>query len=185
VLAALLLVGASASGSGRATAVHRFVAFEQGKLAAGLQASSSGRGYCWTASIADGRADAWRCFRGNLILDPCFSNGRSAKPYAVCPRAPWAKKVTLLRLTKPLPLAEGNKGGGGAEPWGIVSSNGQRCLALTGATDLIDGEPIRYGCEKGGVLVGSPNRSAALWTIYFAPKGSRRLTRVAISDAWS
>jgi hypothetical protein len=186
VLTVSLLLAASAAGSGRATAAHHFVAFEGGKLAAGLQVTRSARGYCWEGSIADGRSDAWRCFLGNSILDPCFSRGLSSKPYVVCPAAPWSARVTLLRLTKPLPLSSRNKGNRvAAWPWGIVSSNRQRCLAVTGASSQIAGQWISYYCESGGSLLGTPNRHAPTWTIFFAAKGSKHLTRVAIIDAWS
>ncbi|HEY5161242.1 MAG TPA: hypothetical protein VII83_09285 [Gaiellaceae bacterium] len=185
-LAVTFLLVASAAASGRATVVHHFVAFEGGNLASGLQLGKSARGYCWEGSIADGRSDAWRCFRGNFILDPCFSNGRSSQPYVVCPAAPWSTRVTLLRLTKPLPLSNGNKGSRAATwPWGIVTSNRQRCLAATGATSSIAGQWISYYCRSGGSLLGKPNRHAPTWTIFFAAKGSHHLTRVAISDAWS
>ena len=185
-LAISFLLAASAAGSARATAAHRFVAFEGGKLAAGLQVTRNARGYCWEGSIADGRSDAWRCFLGNSILDPCFSHGLSSKPYVVCPAAPWSNRVTLLRLSKPLPLSSRNKGSrAAAQPWGIVTSNRQRCLVVTGATSRIAGQWISYYCESGGSLLGQPNRHAPTWTIFFAAKGSKHLTRVAISDVWS
>jgi hypothetical protein len=185
-LAVSFLLAASATGSGRATATHRFVAFEGGKLASGRQASESRRGYCWEGSIADGRSDVWRCFRGNSILDPCFSNGRSSKPYVVCPVAPWSSRVTLLRLTKPLPLSAANKGRNvAAWPWGIVTANRQQCLMVTGASSKIAGQWMHYYCESGGSLLGKPNRLASGWTIFYATKGSRQLTRVAITDTWS
>jgi len=185
-LAASFLLAASAAGSGRATAVHHFVAFEGGKLAIGLRVSESGRGYCWEGSIADGRSDAWRCFLGNSILDPCFSRGRSSKPYVVCPAAPWSTRVTLLRLSKPLPLSNSNKGSRAAVwPWGIVTSNRQRCLVVTGASGQIAGQWISYYCESGGSLLGKPNRHAPTWTIFFAAKSSSHPTRIAITDAWS
>jgi hypothetical protein len=185
-LAVSFLLAASAAGSVRATTVHHFVAFEGGRLAAGLQATRSASGYCWEGSIADGRSDAWRCFLGNSILDPCFSRGLSSKPYVVCPAAPWSARVTLLRLTKPLPLSSRNKGGRvAAWPWGIVTSNRQRCLMVTGASSRIAGQWISYYCKSGGSLLGKPNRHAPTWTIFFAAKGSNHLTRIAITDAWS
>jgi hypothetical protein len=181
-----LLLAASAAGSGRATAAHHFVAFKDGKLAAGLRVATSARGHCWEGSIADGRSDAWRCFLGNSILDPCFSRGLASKPYVVCPAAPWSTRVTLLRLTKPLPLSSRNKGNRAtAWPWGIVTSNRQRCLVVTGATSQIAGQWISYYCKSGGSLLGKPNRRAPTWMIFFAAKGSNHLNRVAITDAWS
>src|SRR5665213_51415 len=36
--------------------------------------SAHASGYCWEGSAAAPRADAWRCFEGNDILDPCFGS---------------------------------------------------------------------------------------------------------------
>jgi hypothetical protein len=30
-------------------------------------------GYCYTGSLTIARSDAWRCFVGNYLYDPCFS----------------------------------------------------------------------------------------------------------------
>lgn len=187
VLAALLLLTSSASAGSPSTAVHRFVAFNRGHVAPGLQVNKRAHGYCWTSSIADGRADAWRCFLGNFILDPCFSNGRSSQPYVVCPAAPWSSRVTLLRLTKRLPLSMANKGNDSlAIPWGVATAGGKRCTAVTGTTSPVAGKLIRYYCQGGGVLTGWPDRRAPLWTISFAPSESaRRLNTVAIAGVWS
>ena len=34
------------------------------------------------SSIADARSDAWRCFLGNELHDPCFSGGAA---FVLCP----------------------------------------------------------------------------------------------------
>ncbi|MGZ4400433.1 MAG: hypothetical protein ACXVYM_06140 [Gaiellaceae bacterium] len=182
-----LLLATGFSAASPPTNVHRFAAFQGTALAPGLQAGPTQRGYCWEGSMADyGRADAWRCFRGNEILDPCFSRGASARPYVVCPRFPWSGRAVLLQLTKPLPLTLGNKASRSADPWAIVAGNGKRCTLITGATSLIHGLRVSYGCTDGSVLAGSPDRHATTWTIYSAPDAeATRLTRVAISDAWS
>ena len=187
VLAALLLLSSSASAGSTSTTVHHYVAFSGGRVAPGLQVSKRAHGYCWTSSIADGRADAWRCFMGNFILDPCFSNGRASQPYVVCPAAPWSSRVTLLRLTKRLPLSMANKGSDpSAIPWGIVTATGKRCTAATGTTSLVGGKPIRYYCQGGGALAGAPDRRAPAWTIPFAAGVSaHHLSSVAIAGAWS
>ena len=74
---------------------------------AGAHVVQSGRGYCWTSSIADARSDAWRCFLGkNEIVDPCFSGGESA---VLCPDGtPDSHDALRIRLTKPLPLGQAN-----------------------------------------------------------------------------
>src|SRR5438132_10979837 len=76
--------------------------------------SKTVRGSCFAGSLADGRADAWRCSVGNQIMDPCFQG----KGYLLCPPSPRAKPVKLI-LTKPLPRSQANKSKGltPGHPW--------------------------------------------------------------------
>jgi hypothetical protein len=186
-LVTMLVLASATAAASRPTTVHRFVAFQGGRVASGLDTVKQASGHCWTSSIADGRADAWRCFLGNLILDPCFSNGRSSQPYVVCSAAPWSTKVTLLSLTKRLPLSMANKGSHTlAMPWGIVTAGGKRCTAVTGTTSPVAGKLIRYYCRGGGVLAGWPDRRAPVWTISFArSETAHRLSTVAVAGVWS
>jgi hypothetical protein len=181
-----LALTATAAAASRATAVHRYVAFEGRTLARGLQAGRVSSGYCWEGSMADyGRADAWRCFRGNEILDPCFSRGASSHPYLVCAQTPWKRRVALLRLTKPLPLKTGNRESSAQDPWALATDSGRRCTLITGATGLIGGQRISYGCSDGSILVGSPLRRPGGWTILWARGAKAHPSRVSILEAWS
>jgi hypothetical protein len=132
-----------------------------GKLSSAFHVGTRASGSCWTASLASGAADAWRCAAGNAIHDPCFAASPHAKT-VVCFLDPW-HPVTILALTKPLPrhgptLAQ-------TLPWAIETTDGRRCTYLTGATAPMGAERINYGCTDHSYLIGSPNRSKPLWTI--------------------
>jgi hypothetical protein len=140
-------------------------------------------GSCWTGSLATPRADAWRCMTGNLIHDPCFSASRDARQ-VVCAEAPWEPKVTVMSLTEPLPLDEGNKGP--AEPWwprawAFVLASGDRCVFLTGATDIVQGHRIDYGCERGGHALAFDSRRG---TVLVQNPESKSLTTERVSESW-
>ena len=166
------------------TVTHYYRAFIAGSVAPGIRIRTSARGYCWTTSGVEGRAYAWRCFRGNYIHDPCFSASPSSR-FVVCPDEPWSSRVLVLRLTRPLP---GWKLYGFRRdfPWGIWTGSDKRCVSYAAsATGDIDGKPVTYGCQGGGFLLGYAHRNGPTWTIYYAPTAhSRRPTSVAISDAW-
>jgi len=140
---------------------HLPVFTAQGTLSARFHVGGRGRGYCWTASLATDSADAYRCMQGNAIHDPCFAASADARTVA-CFLDPW-HAVTLLTLSRPLP-AHG-PAVRDALPWAIETTDGRRCVFLTGATAPMGGERINYGCVGGSYLIGSPDRRNPLWTI--------------------
>lgn len=186
------VVGRGAAQQGRnaarATKIVVYSPFTvRGVLAAGIRIVRTGSGYCWSGSNLSGRPDAWRCFRGNLIEDPCFSGSRGS--WVACPVGyPWQRQVLRLILTEPLPRRPGDsppvdptKG----DPWAVQLTNGKRCRLISGATGAVAGLRINYGCTNGGSLVGSPRRRSSLWTIFYLGRvDSNRMTTVAISVAW-
>ena len=165
-LAALvLLVGAGvaiAAGFWRTQHTGHLPVFTgDGTLSPRFHVASTGRGYCWTASLATSARDAFRCFQGNAIHDPCFAPEAHARS-VVCFVDPW-HPVTVLRLTKPLP-----RHGplfGRALPWAIETVDGRHCTYLTGATGLMGGHRVNYGCTNRTYLLGSPDEHEPLWTI--------------------
>jgi len=42
-----------------------------------------------------------------------------------------------------------------------------------------------YGCPDGSSLYGDPNRSGALWTIFYQATGSNNLVQVAILKSYT
>jgi hypothetical protein len=168
-LAALvLLVGAGvaiASGFWRTQHTGHLPVFTaDGSLNPRFHVGSTGHGYCWTDSAATNARDAFRCFQGNEIHDPCFAATAHASS-VVCFLDPWTP-VTVLRLTKPLP-----KHGplfGRALPWAIETTDGRHCTFLTGATGLMGGQRVNYGCTDRSYLIGGPDERQPLWTIHSA-----------------
>jgi hypothetical protein len=169
-LIALLAAATVVAGAGGAIAAiltrtehtgHLPVFTAQGTLSPQFRVGDRGHGYCWTSSLATAATDAYRCFQGNAIHDPCFAPNPTARTVA-CFIDPW-HAVTLLLLTRPLPAhapAVAN-----ALPWAIETTDGRRCVYLTGATAPMGGERINYGCIGGSYLIGAPDRRAPLWTI--------------------
>jgi hypothetical protein len=155
--------GAVASVLLRTQHTNRLAVFTpQGRLASRFHVGSRGSGYCWEASLAAQTRNAYRCFQGNEIHDPCFAASRHAASVA-CFTDPW-QPVTELRLTRPLPRPAA-AAQGPALPWTIVTTDGRRCVFMTGATALVANERINYGCTNGTYLIGSPDAGQPLWRI--------------------
>jgi hypothetical protein len=159
---------------------------EAGILARGLRIAKAQPGSCWTGSLVSGRSDAWRCFQGNFIHDPCFAPGYDAA-WVACADYPWNRGLLRLNLTKPLPLSQGNRGSDDptrGDPWGVQLANGNRCVFVNGATGFVAGMRINYFCTRG-VLVGSPRRTSQPWTIFYrATNSTRELRPLPIATAW-
>jgi hypothetical protein len=146
-------------------------------------------GDCPSGSEATTRRDAWRCFSGNLVLDPCFSSTHD-RGIVVCPEAPWLKDAIKIHLTKPLERNFGNHStpSQSLQPWALELSDGRRCLFADGATNVVEGQRLNYVCGSASqeALWGSPNRTSTTWTILSAPFQPSKLTEsVTISHAWT
>jgi hypothetical protein len=72
-------------------------------LASRIKVDHTASGYCWEGSLAAERSDAWRCFIGNEIVDPCYSGPQR---WVACPSG---KGVIRINLTTPLPLRLADK----------------------------------------------------------------------------
>lgn len=145
-------------------------------------------GHCPSGSEATPRRDAWRCFSGNLVLDPCFSSAHD-RGVVVCPEAPWLKDGIEIHLTKPLVSADGNHAtpSPSLQPWALELASGLRCRFAEGATNVVEGHRLDYFCAGAGSqpLWGLPDRATMPWTILVAPLQARSLSeRAAIGRAW-
>jgi hypothetical protein len=179
---AAIVASASTAASGR-TVVHDFHAFRGGKVAPAVHVTRRARGHCWETSGVESRRYAWRCFKGNDILDPCFSATRHAR-FVLCPTELWSDDVVRLQLTRRLPAWK-HFGYSKSLPVGAWTTDGVQCVHSSGATSTIEGKPITYECSGGGVLAGSAKRGTRRWTIWYAPSPqAKHLTRVGITDAW-
>lgn len=163
--------------------MHYFHAFQNGQIAHGVHVQQTARGYCWETSGVESRRYAWRCFRGNYILDPCYSQTVHGH-VVVCPIEPWSSHVVRLQLTRSLPRWQ--RGGYNQRlPVGVWTTTGKRCVHASGATSEVRFKPITYECRGGGLLVGLAKRSTATWTIWYAASSKAHLvTRVGITDVW-
>jgi hypothetical protein len=166
------------------TTVVTFNPWASGGLQRGFTVLEKAKGSCWTRSLSTDRPDAWRCFQGNDIHDPCFA--ASGSTIVACAEDPFSKRVVLLRLSKP--LADGGnpttkmlqpKG----EPWGLLLMSGDRCIFATGATDVVAGERMNYACAKNGWVIGAPDRSTAIWTARSVDWPNKHVTLVRITTA--
>ncbi len=182
---ALALAAVSVAFAAAPTKLAQWVAFRAGKVASVVHVIQRGQGYCFTGSLADPRADAWRCFLGNEIQDPCFSGGGT---FVICPSGtPDSRDALELQLTKPLPINQANPPGDPTrkDPWVIVTAGGAYCYRITGASALRAGKELTYECAGASSLAGSPRRARSAWTISLLATGtSKRYVTAAVSSVW-
>jgi hypothetical protein len=115
-----------------------------------VPSAPSGKGSCWTGSIAVLRNGAWRCMAGNRIYDPCFSVA-SLPGAVVCGADPaLTKPGFVMELTKPLPAAD-LPARVEPKPWIIRLADGTVCEKLTGTIADIDGQTVPWGCNDSRV----------------------------------
>lgn len=122
------------------------------------------RGTCHAGSEAVGNG-AYRCFSGNLVLDPCWAqadvrNARAAAHHVLCAASPWKRNVARVRV-RHLPAAHGLP----RNVWGIRLADGRRCTWLQGASGTHHGQRISYTCGGRLYLYGEPDRSMPRWRI--------------------
>jgi hypothetical protein len=157
-----------------------------GTLASGITAASTlSGGSCQSGSEVTDAPDAFRCYVGNTIYDPAFSDGSSSAGEVAFPNWENPDSVTVIKLASALPAA--NPASSSIDPWMLLLANGQRCTASDGASGPdVDGLNQSYGCSTGSVY-GLPDRSSATWTIHYtsAPGASATsLTQVDVTTAY-
>jgi hypothetical protein len=164
------------------TVLRTFTPFgPDGAPAAGVAAHRSGS--CFTNSITVAKRNAYRCFAGNDLLDPCFARSRAAKN-VFCYANPWSK-ATRLRLTKPLGSTVGStKPLRVTRPWAIRLHGGLRCIATGGTTDVVRGVALSYRCGNAGTAglhpVHHPGRHAQRTALFSGRSGALHDVDVAV-----
>ncbi len=150
-------------------------------------------GSCFVGALRSSRPDAWRCGTTpagsglSILFDPCLENPYDPQSPLACMDA--SGRVTLLSLTEPLPRAFANLPESETLPLAITLDGGDVCDLVTGATITvaIDGEQqrVNYFCQSGGVLIGRPDESDAIWTIHYSadPRGEGEIRTVGIAQA--
>ncbi len=131
---------------------------------------------CFADSI--GVSGAWRCAAGNYIYDPCWAEaGRGIR--VVCVGAPWEHRVVRLDLSKRLPRIYPYRN---PPAWGMQLETGNQCVFLDGATGVIGGQRINYGCEEHNVsLSGRIGRRHEPWRIQADVLHDGRYVRGAVA----
>lgn len=136
---------------------------------------------CWETSLAAPRANAWRCIGKNIIYDPCFSTSTQAN-YVICAADP-SGDTRGLKAMLAHPLSAPGPYGSGIQAWTMRLSDGSVCSFYTGATGLIGGERINYGCTNGSAIVGSP-RIGSVWMVKEMKKGQSQLVMTQVVEVW-
>lgn len=145
---------------------------------------SERRGHCFFGSLSTSRRDAWRCETGNLIYDPCF-NSSHAPGRVACPVAQLDTGL-VIRLTRALPSRYRNTRPPSVRltPWNVWLTGGQECQWITGASGIISGQRVNYGCTGRLLLLGTPHRTRGLWTITAVRSSGVDRHTVRIAYAW-
>jgi hypothetical protein len=194
-----------ALGSVDRTDTRYVLPFTADGLNASLTVASTIEGICnFESSIASTRPDAWGCNTDGGVLDPCFENPflASDKPgQLACFDTPFSTDVVLLTLTSPLSRQKEGAAEAGADdaqsttaestigpwdlPWAIELANGDRCALMRGTLFFMAGQTIYYGCERGGTILGEPDRSQPVWVVSYAAEGALVSNLVDVVAAWT
>jgi hypothetical protein len=135
--------------------------------------------------------DAYRCFAGNVVIDPCWVQRDSH--FVTCLTDPWDHGAVRVHVTEGYsshgrlaPAADRR------HPWGAqtatvpTAGSRLRCVKAQGATGQVSGRPITYYCSHRYVLTGGIDEQQATWTAHLArptvggddvPAGTTSLTR--------
>jgi hypothetical protein len=150
VVASMLAACGAPAGHSNASTATRQVRLSpvtrNGVPAGGFRVASTAAGAtCEPGSEAIGQA--YRCFAGNAIYDPCWAEN-AATPTVLCLPYPWARGDIKLLLREPLSPIPSHAGGPGlGEPWGLELAGGQRCVLAQGAHSVFAGRVIDYYCS--------------------------------------
>lgn len=160
-----------------------------GRLKASLRVVGQASGTCPSASYATGRSDAYRCFAGSLIQDPCFVDESRQTRQLVCMNSPVGRDVTLLTLQRSLPQPS-NVSIGLGQPWALTLATGETCGIEGGATLSVGTLRLNYGCTRGVSVYGNVDKGRTHWTVLvwrgqlsIAPR-LNQLQRVKVSTVY-
>lgn len=115
--------------------------------APGLRIVAGGSATCEASSEAV--PNAYRCFAGNAVDDPCWADLTQGIPASVvCQEYPWQTTLTRLTLSQGglSPFLQAAPARNLSFPWGVQLSDGLRCVVAQGAHDSAFGKVIEYTC---------------------------------------
>jgi hypothetical protein len=181
VLAVALAAGGVASAA--PTRAIRYEPFAGAKLAATTHVVNRTPGHCLTSSTSR-RRDAWRCFAGNFVYDPCFSAANVSRPtYVVCPIEALNGTVVRLSLTSHLPAPA--RSAGPPLLWEVQTSNGATCRLTSGALGVLAGKVPHYSCTDRAFLGGYVHQAGHHWWVWRTRTYGRPVwRRAAVARAW-
>jgi hypothetical protein len=143
------------------------------------------------------RTDAFRCFAGDYIYDPCFVADEPPGPTnVVCPADPRTTTVWEVQTTPPTkPSSEAISVPdpiSSHDPWAVLLSNGTVCYYNTGTHDFqadlgvtyACGEPSFTGFVSRGQVIGDVDRTKESWTALYSPSRAQPYKSTRIRMAW-
>jgi hypothetical protein len=182
---AVAIAATTARGGSVATSINLYAPFSPAGIAAGIRRRKKRVGLLLDALArrpAERRVSllCWQLHSRPLFLErDRFIELRALPLYLP------ASKVLRINLTKRLPSNPARGNPTRFPPWAIQLASGRWCELITGATGVVAGMRISYGCTGGGVLLGAPRRSSPTWTIFYAKGATAREFRaVSIRSAW-
>jgi hypothetical protein len=146
---------------------------------------------------SDSVGNAYRCFAGHGVYDPCwYASPDGAAPSVVCQSTPWDSTVTRFSLPQGGvgPFLSAGPSIDDMQPWGVKLATGERCVAAQGAHDSFGRRVVDYFCgdvrsRSPRVLLRGIDRSHKVWSVasafYDAAKGRyARGATVRVETAW-
>ena len=137
---------------------------------------------CQETSRLTPRPNAWRCIEKNRIHDPCFSPSPQAD-FVICDADPTGDPRGLkAMLAHPFPAP--GPSSDGIQAWLMRLSDGSECGFILGATYVIGGERVNYGCTNGWSVVGFP-RIGSIWMVKIVRTGQTQGIRMMpVAEVW-
>jgi len=164
------------------------------RLSSNVQVAAHDHGYCWTRSAVSPRPDAFRCFVGSTIYDPCFKSSGEYRPVTqVACAYPDPRHVTIIYLTRKLPRDPMPSPPSGRDKypptyfaWLLVLANGEYCWRFDGEEPTPGDLELNYHCpETNSNLYGNPEHSGGTWTILYQTVNAPDMTLEPIVRAYS
>ena len=143
-----------------------------GQPAAGYTITDGGTAQSCEAG-SDVAPQAYRCFAGNDVYDPCWlDNADATQDSVLCQPDPGeASAVRFTVASGGLPAFLGApQPVNPTFPWGVRLADGEDCAAVQGTHDIDNGKIVDYACgsDYEHVLLRPVHRAASLWTFQSA-----------------
>lgn len=170
------------------TTAARFVPANGSLIGRGLDIEKLQRAqHCVRSYVDLNRSDAYRCWAGQTVADPCFYLPN--RDFYACYRTPWSKtnySVDTIEhafyLDKPPAKFPASVREDWSIPWAIELESGDKCIRLE-SKNVEYPTGTTYFCEEGW-LFGIPEFGSQPWRIEFQLPEERTFETVAIATVW-